>query len=130
MDSDYGEAVRFTLALPPDELAPLDQALSEASGRKGLLLINLGTPDAPETGAVRRYLAEAQRYCPQLRMDDFARHECGIRAQAVDRSGRLVQDFVLERTARMLHVLNAPSPAATAAFPIAGEICRRLEAAA
>ena len=73
----------------------------------------------------RSYLRAAQRYCPELRLTDLATTHCGIRAQLVDRHGALVNDFVLEQRPNMLHVLNAPSPAATAAFPIAGEICRQ-----
>ena len=46
----------------------------------------------------------------------------GVRAQAVDRQGRLVQDFLYIREARALHVLNAPSPAATSSLAIAGRI--------
>ena len=45
--------------------------------------------------------------------------EAGIRAQAVTRDGALVQDFLFVKTDRMLHVGNAPSPAATSAIPIA-----------
>jgi L-2-hydroxyglutarate oxidase len=49
---------------------------------------------------------------------DLLPREAGIRAQAVRRDGTLVHDFVIERTDRMIHVLNSPSPAATAALPI------------
>jgi L-2-hydroxyglutarate oxidase len=49
---------------------------------------------------------------------DLLPQEAGIRAQAVRRDGTLVHDFVVERTDRMIHVLNSPSPAATAALPI------------
>jgi L-2-hydroxyglutarate oxidase len=41
-----------------------------------------------------------------------------VRAQAVSRDGRLIDDFVVERTPRAVHVLNAPSPAATASLAI------------
>ena len=44
--------------------------------------------------------------------------EAGIRAQAVRRDGSLIHDFAVAQTARMVHVLNSPSPAATAALPI------------
>lgn len=46
----------------------------------------------------------------------------GIRAQAVRSGGTLLHDFVIERTDRMIHVLNSPSPAATAALPIGRHI--------
>jgi L-2-hydroxyglutarate oxidase len=66
----------------------------------------------------RRYLALCQRYCPELNLSDLHPHPAGIRAQAVSREGRLLHDFLIERTARTVHVLNAPSPAATSALPI------------
>lgn len=68
------------------------------------------------------YLREAQKYAPALRRRDLRPDEAGIRAQAVHRDGTLLHDFHIERTARMTHVLNAPSPAATAAFPIGDDI--------
>lgn len=75
------------------------------------------------------YLREAQKYCPQLTLDDFAEHPPGIRAQAVDKSGRLMSDFIFVRSARSLHVCNAPSPAATSALPIAHHIVEQISAA-
>lgn len=74
------------------------------------------------------YLREAQKYCPQLRLEDFEAHPPGIRAQAVDRSGRLLHDFLFVRSARALHVCNAPSPAATSALPIARHIAEQISA--
>ena len=52
----------------------------------------------------------------------------GIRAQAVARDGTLVDDFAFAATERVLHVLNAPSPAATASLAIGDEIARRVTA--
>lgn len=66
----------------------------------------------------RRYLAECRRYCPSLTLADLQPYEAGIRAQAVLRDGTLVHDFLFQETERMLHVCNAPSPAATSALPI------------
>ena len=65
-----------------------------------------------------RYLAECRKYCPSLRLDDLLPCESGIRAQAVMRDGTLVHDFLFLESKRMLHVCNAPSPAATSAIPI------------
>ncbi|WP_327142908.1 L-2-hydroxyglutarate oxidase [Nocardia sp. NBC_01327] len=76
----------------------------------------------------RGYLAECRRYCPELTRQDLLPREAGIRAQAVRRDGTLVHDFLLERTARSVHVLNAPSPAATSALPIAAHIAAQLDA--
>jgi L-2-hydroxyglutarate oxidase len=74
----------------------------------------------------RLYLRAARRYCPSLTLDDLLPWQSGIRAQALGRDGRLIHDFLLHQTARTLHVCNAPSPAATAALPIADEIVGRL----
>ncbi len=65
------------------------------------------------------YLHEAQKYCPQLTLGDFVAHPPGIRAQAIDSAGRLLNDFIFVRSERALHVCNAPSPAATSSLPIA-----------
>ena len=64
------------------------------------------------------YLRECRKYTPSLTKADLLPYQAGIRAQAVRRDGTLLHDFVIERTERMVHVLNAPSPAATAALPI------------
>ena len=74
----------------------------------------------------RAYLDECRRYCPSLEPGDLHPMEAGIRAQAVDARGRLLHDFAFEQSARMLHVLNAPSPAATSALPIGELITGRL----
>ena len=76
------------------------------------------------------YLAECQKYCPSLRIEDLEPHPAGIRAQAVRRTGELIHDFLMLQSPRSLHVCNAPSPAATSAIPIARMIADRLEAAA
>ncbi|AJX96274.1 L-2-hydroxyglutarate oxidase [Burkholderia pseudomallei] len=73
-----------------------------------------------------RYLRLCQKYCPDLRVDDLLPCEPGIRAQAVLRDGTLVHDFLFLQTTRMLHVCNAPSPAATSAIPIGKMIVERL----
>jgi (S)-2-hydroxyglutarate dehydrogenase len=64
------------------------------------------------------YLKECQKYCPSLSVGDLLPEKAGIRAQAVMRDGTLVHDFLFVQTERMLHVCNAPSPAATSAIPI------------
>ncbi|MCD2181901.1 L-2-hydroxyglutarate oxidase [Rhizobium sp. GN54] len=76
----------------------------------------------------RGYLEECRKYCPGLSLSDLLPHAAGIRAQAVRRDGTLVHDFLFAGTDRMLHVCNAPSPAATSAIPIADMIVDRLSA--
>ncbi len=74
----------------------------------------------------RRYLEKCRKYCPSLTLADLGRPGAGIRAQAVLGDGTLVHDFLFIGTERMLHVCNAPSPAATSAIPIANMIVDRL----
>jgi L-2-hydroxyglutarate oxidase len=74
----------------------------------------------------RGYLEQCRKYCPQLTIDDLRPAEAGIRAQAVMRDGTLVHDFLFAETPRMLHVCNAPSPAATSAIPIGEMITDKL----
>jgi len=72
------------------------------------------------------YLEECRKYCPSLTLDDLRPYPAGIRAQAVDGKGNLVHDFLFEESERMLHVCNAPSPAATSALPIGAMIAQKL----
>jgi 2-hydroxyglutarate dehydrogenase len=77
----------------------------------------------------RALAAEAARYVPEIRADDLVPAFSGVRAQALDRSGRLVDDFVISETERAIHLRNAPSPAATSALALARLIVDRLEPA-
>jgi L-2-hydroxyglutarate oxidase LhgO len=67
----------------------------------------------------RRFLAAAQRYVPDLGVDDVVRGPAGIRAQAMEADGSLVDDFRIERHGRVIALRNAPSPAATSSLAIA-----------
>ncbi|MFL9926337.1 L-2-hydroxyglutarate oxidase [Herbaspirillum lusitanum] len=75
------------------------------------------------------YLEQCRKYAPGLQKSDLLPYEAGIRAQAVMKDGTLVHDFLFLETPRMLHVCNAPSPAATSAIPIgemiAGKVIAR-----
>lgn len=68
------------------------------------------------------FAAEASRYVPGVRSEDLLPAFGGVRAQAVGRDGRLVDDFLLSATPRAIHVRNAPSPAATSSLALAGRI--------
>lgn len=68
------------------------------------------------------FAAEARRYVPALRAQDLLPGFSGVRAQAVARDGRLVDDFLLSATERAIHVRNAPSPAATSSLALAARI--------
>jgi L-2-hydroxyglutarate oxidase len=72
------------------------------------------------------YLEECRKYCPQLTLDDLLPFRAGIRAQLVRRDGTAVHDFLFAQTDRMLHVCNAPSPAATSALPIGQMIAEKV----
>jgi L-2-hydroxyglutarate oxidase LhgO len=74
----------------------------------------------------RATLRDMRRYLPQLELGDLERGPSGVRAQVVDREGRLVDDFVFERAPGVLHVVNAPSPAATASLAIAAHVVDEL----
>lgn len=69
-----------------------------------------------------------QRLVPDLRPEDLTPGGSGVRAQAISPAGELIQDFRLVRAHRALHVLNAPSPAATASLAIGRHIAREIEA--
>jgi L-2-hydroxyglutarate oxidase LhgO len=62
---------------------------------------------------------------PEVGPDDLSPGGAGVRAQALDRQGMLVDDFAIAEAERMVHVLNAPSPAATASLAIGEEIAAR-----
>jgi L-2-hydroxyglutarate oxidase LhgO len=74
------------------------------------------------------FCAALQRLVPSLELDDLEAGPSGVRAQAMFPSGLLVQDFVFATGPGELHVLNAPSPGATASLAIADEIGQRLRA--
>jgi L-2-hydroxyglutarate oxidase len=77
----------------------------------------------------RRALARAiDRLVPGITAADLVPRPAGVRAQAVARDGTLLDDFVLRETARAVHVLNAPSPAATASLVIGATIADRVVA--
>jgi L-2-hydroxyglutarate oxidase len=64
------------------------------------------------------FVRELQRYVPEIRADQLVFGPSGVRAQALARDGTLIDDFVLGGSARILHVRNAPSPAATSSLAI------------
>ena len=69
-------------------------------------------------------MRDIQRYVPAVTRADVRFGPSGIRAQALGRDGRLADDFVIEGSERIVHVVNAPSPAATSSLAIAGHIAR------
>ena len=78
--------------------------------------------DVVQRAAVR----EMRRYVPEIDPGDVSLGPCGIRAQVVGRDGTLVDDFLLEHEGNVLHVVNAPSPAATACLAIGARVADEL----
>jgi L-2-hydroxyglutarate oxidase LhgO len=76
----------------------------------------------------REFVRSCQRLVPEVRMQDMAPGGSGVRAQAVTPDGALVDDFRFVGRERFLHVLNVPSPAATASLPIGREILKMMPA--
>jgi len=74
----------------------------------------------------RVFAARARRYVPELETSDLVTGGAGVRAQAVDRRGALLDDFAFSRSGRVLAVRNAPSPAATASLAIAERVVEEL----
>lgn len=70
----------------------------------------------------RSYVSQVQKYVPSLSSSDLVPSARGVRAQAVSRSGELIDDFVITRAGPVTLVLNAPSPAATSSLAIAEHI--------
>ncbi|WP_110180666.1 L-2-hydroxyglutarate oxidase [Nocardioides solisilvae] len=76
--------------------------------------------------SVRAYMAVASRYVPAIGADDVVRAGAGVRAQAVDRDGSLVEDFRIGHADGVTTVRNAPSPAATSSLAIAEHVVDRV----
>ena len=75
----------------------------------------------------KRFAASLARLVPAVREDDLVRAESGVRAQAMLPDGSLVDDFLIETAPRQVHVLNAPSPAATGSLEIAKYVANVLD---
>ncbi|MFG6138109.1 L-2-hydroxyglutarate oxidase [Halomonas sp. B23F22_10] len=75
----------------------------------------------------RGYLELVRKYCPSLTLEDLEPYPAGVRAQAVSRDGRLIDDFLFVNTPRTVNVGNAPSPAATSALPIGAHIVAKVK---
>jgi L-2-hydroxyglutarate oxidase len=73
------------------------------------------------------FVRAAARYVPELQVGDVEPAFAGVRAQALARDGKLVDDFVFSATPRALHIRNAPSPAATSSLAIARYVADQAE---
>ena len=77
----------------------------------------------------KRFCRALQKLVPDIKLSDLETGGAGVRAQAMARDGGLADDFVIIRKPNALHLLNAPSPAATASLAIGGELVGMIEAA-
>ncbi len=75
----------------------------------------------------RQFTREVSRWIPGIHPSDLIPHPSGIRAQVVDKSGNLIDDFIIEKEGKITYVVNAPSPAATASLAIAQSIVGTIE---
>jgi 2-hydroxyglutarate dehydrogenase len=116
------EAYRLREVSPGDAAATL---LWPGTWRMARRWWRTGATEIRHAASSRSLVADAARYVPELRPEDVLPGPSGVRAQALARDGRLVDDFVISETERALHVRNAPSPAATAALAIARLIVDR-----
>lgn len=110
-------------------LAPRD--LAEVLGSPGFRRLarrfwRMGALEMWRDVSKRAFWASVRRYLPDVRMDDMVPGPSGVRAQALDDAGTLVDDFVVDvQGTRVLHVRNAPSPAATSSLAIGRLIADR-----
>lgn len=87
-----------------------------------------GISEVARSVSDKRFLASLRELVPELPDGCLRPSHAGVRAQALHRDGRLVDDFYYERGIRQVHVLNAPSPAATASLEIGRRIADEVEA--
>ena len=73
------------------------------------------------------FVRALQRLVPEIESKDLEASPAGVRAQAMDANGELLDDFAITRSGNSLHVINAPSPAATASLEIGGRIVEMIE---
>jgi L-2-hydroxyglutarate oxidase len=73
------------------------------------------------------FVRALQKLLPEIRESDLVPGGAGVRAQAVSAGGALVDDFVIKQGRNVIHILNAPSPGATASLAIGGQICAMAE---
>ncbi len=90
--------------------------------RMGLKYWKMGFDEFYRSLSKRAFVSALQRLLPELGMEDVHRSGAGVRAQALEPNGALVDDFRIVEAPGMIHVLNAPSPAATASLSIGNTI--------
>ena len=109
--------------------------LADAVGYKGFRALarnywRTGLAEMARDWAKPLFLSALRRYVPELTLRDLVPGPSGVRAQALDESGHLLDDFAFDERERVLNVRNAPSPAATSSLALAKEFVDRLERSA
>lgn len=131
IDGDVLAGPNAVLALAREGYERRDFSLRDLAGtlsypgfmRLGLKFWRTGLAEMWRDVSKRSFLAGLQRYVPELRAEHLVFGPSGVRAQALHRDGSLVDDFLLGGSDRVLHVNNAPSPAATSSLAI-GRVLR------
>ncbi|MEM9659307.1 MAG: L-2-hydroxyglutarate oxidase, partial [Planctomycetota bacterium] len=108
-----------------------DADLAGALGYLGFMRLaakhwRMGAGEVWRSLSKRAFVRALQRLVPAIQSDDITPAPSGIRAQAVTPAGELVDDFLIDQTGRVVNVLNAPSPAATASLAIGETIAGKL----
>jgi len=88
----------------------------------------MGLGEMWRSASKRAFVAALQKLIPSIRERDLQPGRSGVRAQAVSPEGALIDDFIIDQTDRAIHVLNAPSPAATASLAIGQRVVEMLVA--
>jgi L-2-hydroxyglutarate oxidase len=115
---------------PTALLVPTQRALAwPGTWRMARRFWRTGLSEMRYAASRRAVVQAAARFVPELAADDVIDGFAGVRAQALDRRGLLVDDFVFSRTGTALHVRNAPSPGATSSLAIARLIADEADAA-
>lgn len=89
---------------------------------------SVGLKEMHRSLAKKAFVEAAKRLVPELCEEDFIKSGAGVRAQVVKRDGTMLDDFCVVQKNNTIHVLNAPSPAATSCLSIAKYICDQAEA--
>tara|TARA_R110001632_G_scaffold63318_2_gene151353 strand:+ start:5242 stop:6444 length:1203 start_codon:yes stop_codon:yes gene_type:complete len=98
---------------------------------KGLWLLflgywKIGVVEYRRAFSKKLFLTSLQKLVPQLKKEDIVKGKSGVRAQALNSKGILLDDFLIEKGKNSLHIINAPSPAATACLAIADEVVKQI----
>ncbi|MEO6132139.1 MAG: L-2-hydroxyglutarate oxidase [Saprospiraceae bacterium] len=84
-----------------------------------------GMEELARSFSARAFVKSLQKLVPEIRLRDIRRSRTGVRAQALDREGNMIDEYVVLQQDRMIHICNAPSPAATSCLSI-GEFIAEL----